>query len=98
MTYSFQLQLFLAGKTAQSDHIARTLRSLCDELLDKNYSLEVIDVLQHPERAQQAAVLVAPTLLSQTALNSRRLIGDLTNRDSFARFLEVEQKAGTSEF
>ncbi len=97
MAYSFQLQLFLAGKTAQSEHITRAVRGLCEELLTESYSLEVIDVLEHPERAELSTVVVAPTLLNQTALTSRRLIGNLTNRDSFVRFLEVGERAGANE-
>jgi hypothetical protein len=49
--------------------------------LPGRHELEVIDIYQHTGQLAAGHVVVAPTLMRQSPLPVRRLIGDLTNRN-----------------
>lgn len=77
----YALILFVTGSTPASERALANLRALCDEFLDASeYELEIVDVLQHPERAESEGILLTPTLIKREPPPSRRLIGDLSDR------------------
>ena len=75
------LQLFVAGTTPNSLRAIQIVRLICEEQLPGRHKLEVIDVYQHTGHLAAGQVVVAPTLMRQSPLPVRRLIGDLTNRN-----------------
>ena len=79
--YEFKLYLYTSGETSNSVASAWNLKSLLDQELKGRYSLEVINVLDNPERAQENNILATPTLVKASPLPERRVIGDLSNRD-----------------
>ncbi|MBF0441732.1 MAG: circadian clock KaiB family protein [Oligoflexales bacterium] len=76
----FVLKLFVTGLTPRSIESISSIRAICEEELKGRYHLEVIDLSKEPEKAKDANIIAAPTLLRQIPLPLRRLIGDLTNR------------------
>lgn len=77
----YALILFVTGSTPASERALANLRALCDEFLDASeYELEIVDVLQHPERAESEGILLTPTLIKREPPPARRLIGDLSDR------------------
>jgi circadian clock protein KaiB len=58
----------------------RNLKEICEQYLGNRFELEVIDIYQQPERAQEAQIIAAPTLIKALPLPLRKLIGDLSNR------------------
>ena len=75
------LQLFVAGTTPNSVRAIQIVRLICEEQLPGRHELEVIDIYQHTGQLAAGHVVVAPTLMRQSPLPVRRLIGDLTNRN-----------------
>ena len=75
------LQLFVAGTTPNSVRAIQIVRLICEEQLPGRHELEVIDIYQHTGQLAAGQVVVAPTLMRQSPLPVRRLIGDLTNRN-----------------
>jgi len=75
------LQLFVAGTTPNSLRAIQNVRLICEEQLPGRHELEVIDIYQHTGQLAAGQVVVAPTLMRQSPLPVRRLIGDLTNRN-----------------
>lgn len=75
------LTLFVTGSTPRSLLAVANVRRLCDEAVPGEYDLEVVDLYEHPERAQPANVLVSPTLVRHTPIPVRLLIGDMSDRD-----------------
>jgi circadian clock protein KaiB len=65
------------------------LRRICDEDLGGNYTLEIIDVLEHPELAESERILATPTLIKQLPPPLRRVIGDLSNKEKVLLGLDV---------
>ena len=66
------------------------LRRICEEDLRGNYKLEIIDVLEHPQRAEDDRILATPTLIKQLPPPLRRVIGDLSDKDKVLLGLEVQ--------
>ncbi len=55
------------------------LRQLCETHLAGKYSIEVIDLMEHPHRAQGDQILAIPTLVRRLPEPMRKIIGDLSN-------------------
>ncbi len=79
--YEFRFYLYISSETSNSVASAWNLKSLLDEELKGQYSLEVINVIEHPQRAKENNILATPTLVKASPPPERRVIGDLSNRD-----------------
>lgn len=91
MMTKLKLWLFIAGRGAQSQRAIENLRAFCESTLSgAAYEVEVIDVLEQPDRAEADRVLATPTLIKRTE-PIRRLIGDLGDREKVLRGLDLEQ-------
>ena len=77
----YHLRLFVAGTTPRSARAIQNIRAICEENLQGRYDLEVIDIYQHPERIKPEQIVVIPTLIKEQPLPSRKMIGDLSNKE-----------------
>jgi circadian clock protein KaiB len=83
--------LFVAGSTPRATAAVENLRRICEQELHGQYELEVIDVMLHPELAEQEKVLATPTLIKQLPPPLRRVIGDLSDSEQVLLGLELRQ-------
>ena len=90
MTYV--LKLYVSGKTPRAELAIANLRRICDEELEGQYQLEIIDVLEHPEAAEDDRILATPTLIKQLPAPLRRVIGDLTDKEKVLFGLAVRPR------
>jgi circadian clock protein KaiB len=72
-----RLRLYVAGDSPRAQHAIRSLSRLDATTLAGRYALEVVDVLEQPERAETDHVLATPTLLRVSPAPTRRILGDL---------------------
>ena len=84
-----KLGLFVTGATARSRKAIDNLRRFCDQHLDGQYELEVVDLYRHPERAREAQVVAAPTLIRFVPAPRRLAIGDLSDSGALKSLLMV---------
>ena len=77
----YVLRLFVTGMTPRSARAVTNLRTLCDEYLEGQYELEVIDIYQRPVLTKGEQIIAAPTLIKKLPLPMRRIIGDMSNRE-----------------
>jgi circadian clock protein KaiB len=77
---SYRLKLYITGQTTNSDQAIENLRYLFDQS-GVNYELSIVDVLEHPQLAEEDKVLATPTLIKISPLPVRRISGDLSNLD-----------------
>lgn len=91
--HKYKLKLFVTGQTPRSQRAIRNLRRLCEEDLPHQVDLTVIDVLQSPQLAEDAKVIATPTLVKETPLPARRLVGDLSDTESLLMGLDIEKSA-----
>ena len=89
----YVLRLFITGTTSRSSRAIANLRRVCEQRLHGEYDLEVVDIYQHPEAAQQYQIVAAPTLVKMLPLPLRRIIGDLANEERVLAGLDLSPKA-----
>ena len=87
MTYV--LKLFVTGKTPRAEVAIANIQKICEEELRGEYTLQIIDVLEHPELADDERILATPTLIKQLPPPLRRVIGDLTDKEKVLYGLAV---------
>jgi circadian clock protein KaiB len=73
----FSLLLYITGASPISQRAIASLKAYCEEHLPGRYDLEIIDVHQQPELAEEDRVLATPTLIRKLPLPLRRLVGDV---------------------
>jgi len=85
----YAMTLFVTGASRLSMLAVSRVREFCEEELNGNYDLEVVDLYRTPERAKEAQVIASPTLLRDTPLPIRRVIGDMSNRGRLRAAIKV---------
>lgn len=83
------IKLYVTGRTPQAESAIRNLKRICDEELASEYRLEVIDVLERPQLAEDERILATPTLIKELPPPMRRIIGDLSDRERVLLGLDV---------
>jgi circadian clock protein KaiB len=86
------LRLYVTGMTPRSQRAIENIKEICETHLAGRYDLEVVDVYQQPERAQEAQVVAAPTLIKQLPLPLRKLIGDMSDKERVLIGLGIRKK------
>lgn len=81
--------MYVTGSSPRAETAIANLRRICEEELQGQYALEIIDVLEHPEMAETDRILATPTLVKQLPPPLRRVIGDLSDKDKVLLGLEV---------
>jgi circadian clock protein KaiB len=79
--YKYELRLYIAGKTAKSQTAFDNLHKYCEEYLEGEYKIEVIDLLVKPQLAEGDQIFAVPTLVRKVPEPIRKIIGDLSNEE-----------------
>lgn len=91
------LTLYVTGTSPRTNIAIANLNRICVEELGGRYKLEIVDVLEHPQRAEDEKILATPTLIKQLPPPLRRVIGDLSDKDKVLLGLEVRTSPGSSQ-
>jgi circadian clock protein KaiB len=92
MDKSYELRLYVAGKTSKSITALSNLKRYCEEHLEGIYTIEVIDLLEHPQLAEGDQILAVPTLVKKVPEPVRKIIGDLSNEEKVLVGLDIRSK------
>lgn len=86
---TFVLKLYVTGTSPRTRQAVENLQRICEQDLHGRYELHIIDVLEHPQAAEDDRVLATPTLIKQLPPPLRRVIGDLSDKEKVLFGLEV---------
>jgi circadian clock protein KaiB len=86
---NYLLKLYVTGKTPRAEKAIANLQRICSEELQGQYELQIIDVLEHPQLAEDEKILATPTLIKRLPPPLRRVIGDLSDKDKVLLGLDV---------
>jgi circadian clock protein KaiB len=75
----YLLRLYITGNSVRSQQAIANIYRICREELNNQYTVEIIDVLEQPHRAEQEKIMVTPTLIKQLPPPLQRIIGDMSN-------------------
>lgn len=77
----WELRLYVAGQTPKSILALKNITRYCEEHLNGQYSIEVIDLLKSPQLAEGDQIFAIPTLVRKLPEPMRKIIGDLSNEE-----------------
>ena len=89
----YVLRLFVNGASDLSVQAIGNVRALCEKHLSGRYQLEVVDVHRNVELMTLHRVLAAPTLVKESPLPQRRLVGDLSDTARILVALDIRAAA-----
>jgi circadian clock protein KaiB len=87
----YVLKLYVTGMTERSARAIASIRELCEKHLEGHYSLQVVDIYQHPQLTREEQIVAAPTLIKQLPLPLRRMVGDLSDRERVLFGLDLRE-------
>lgn len=90
-TYAFRL--YVAGASGRSALALQNLQALCHELLPGKHTIEVIDLLKHPELAAADEIIAIPTLVRVRPRPVRKILGDLSDRGRVLLGMDIAERA-----
>ena len=73
------LRLYVTGVTGKSVRAIENVRRICEEHLEGQYELEVVDLYKNLPLARGDQIIAAPTLIKRLPPPLRRLIGDMSD-------------------
>lgn len=88
---TFNMTLYVAGQTPKSVAALSNLKKICETHLPGRYSIEVIDLMVNPARAQSDQIVAIPTLIRRLPEPLKRILGDLSNIERVLVGLEVRE-------
>ncbi len=92
---NYILRLYITGKSAKAEVAIANLRRICEEELNGRYELEIVDVLEQPQAAEDDKIMATPTLIKRLPPPLRRVIGDLSDKHKVLLGLEVRPEGAT---
>lgn len=85
----YLLKLYVTGKTPRSERAIANLKKICEEELQNQYEMIIIDILERPQLAEEEKILATPTLIKQLPPPLRRIIGDLSDKEKVLLGLDI---------
>jgi circadian clock protein KaiB len=85
------LKLYVAGQSPKSVHAIANIKKICEENLQGQYELVVIDLYQQPQLAQGEQIIAIPTLIRKLPPPLRRIIGDMSNTERVLVGLDIRK-------
>lgn len=90
----WELRLYVAGQTAKSITAFANLKKICEQHLQGQYQIEVIDLLENPSLAQADQIIALPTLVRKLPPPIKKIIGDLSNKEKVLVGLDIRPIRG----
>jgi len=76
------LKLYVLNDRSTREAVLEKINNTLKELIGDDYLLEVIDLEENPEYAEEDQILAIPTLIKEQPRPQLRLIGDLSSPDT----------------
>ena len=87
----YHLRLYVAGQSPKSVRAVENLRRVCEEHLPGRYEIELVDLVENPQRARGDEIIAVPTLIRKLPEPVRRIIGDLSDTEKVLVGLQLRQ-------
>jgi circadian clock protein KaiB len=86
------LRLYIAGQSPNAMKAFKNLKAICEEQLQGQYTIEVIDLILNPQLSRDDQILAIPTLVRKLPEPVKKIIGDLSNTERVVVGLNLVQK------
>ena len=88
------LRLYIAGQTPKSLTAIANLKRICEQHMDGDYHIDVVDLMANPQLAASDQILAIPTLVRKLPEPVRKIIGDLSSTQRVLVALELSEHTG----
>ncbi len=88
---TYALKLYVTGQTPRSERAIANLQLICENQLQGQYHLIIVDVLKDPGLAEEEKIIATPTLIKELPPPLRRLIGDLSDSTEVLSGLDIHR-------
>lgn len=85
----WELQLFIVGQRDRHLNALTTITALLDERLPDGYNIEIIDLLEQPQLAEEYKIIATPTLVRRQPQPVKILIGDFSQTEAVLQGLDL---------
>ncbi len=85
------LRLYVAGQTPNSLTAFANLKKICEDHLEKRYTIEVIDLQKDPQLAKDHQIIAVPTLIRKLPTPVKKIIGNLSNTEKVLVGLDLRK-------
>ncbi len=85
------MRLYVADSAPNSLKAIANLEAICKEYLQDSFELEIIDVLEFPQRALADGILVTPSLAKVSPSPAAKIVGDLSDRSNVLQALGIRE-------
>ncbi|WP_373506920.1 circadian clock KaiB family protein [Thiocapsa sp.] len=85
------LRLYIAGHTPAADRAIHNLERIVLDIGCEDLQLEIIDILEHPQVAEDERILATPVVIKKLPPPVRRVVGDLCEREKVLVGLELRE-------
>lgn len=92
MKDGYAFRLYVAGDAANSVKARANLAAIIRDLLSGSCVVEEVDVIKDPKRALADNILVTPTLIRVSPGPARRIVGNLSERETVVNMLGLPPK------
>lgn len=86
---SIEFRLYVAGEAPNSQQAVVNLNAFCRRYLADRHHIEIVDVLQQPQRALDEGILLTPALIIRSPGPARTLIGNLARPEVLRQALNL---------
>jgi circadian clock protein KaiB len=73
------MRLYIADNAPNSARAVANLEAICKEHLGSKFRLEIIDVLEYPQRALADGIVVTPSLTKVSPSPIAKIVGNLSD-------------------
>ena len=87
-----KLRLYISGKTPNSLLALKNIKKICEEHIQNDYELEIVDLLKDPKLSEEDEILAIPTLVRKNPQPVRKIIGDLSNTEDILQRIGLGSK------
>ena len=92
----YELTLYVTGSDATSNAAILNIREICEITID-DYSIDVIDITEHPQLAEEEKIWATPTLEKELPEPLKRVVGDLSEKSDVLLGLDISTELPLDE-
>ncbi len=90
MSKKIILKLYICGMTPAARDAIENLKDICKDISNEHtYDVEIIDILERPQLAEDEKILATPTLIKNLPEPLARIVGDLSDREQVLVGLDI---------
>ena len=83
------LRLYVVGKTPAAAEAINNIQSQLASLEMSDWELEIIDVIEQPQLAEEDRIVAVPALIKKLPPPMRRFVGDLSSQEKSLLGLDI---------